>query len=253
MLPAAFLRLPIAHRAYHDKAAGRPENTLGAVKAAVEAGYAIEIDVQLSADGKAMVFHDDTLERLTGHEGLVRSRTAAELAQMKVLGSDETVPDLPQVLTAVGGKVPLVIEIKDQSLCMGPVDGRLEAAVAEALKGYEGPVAVMSFNPASMAHMARLAPDVPRGITTCSYQEDEWDPLDPDLRADLAAIGQYEAVGASFISHHHVDLANPRVAELKAKGAGLICWTIRSLADEENARKLADNVTFEHYPAPFQA
>lgn len=251
MLHPDFLRLPIAHRALHDLAAGRPENSLAAVRAAVAAGYAIEIDVQLSADGKAMVIHDDRLGRLTGHEELVRDKTSTELAEMTILGTAEKVPLLTQVLAEVAGKVPLVVEIKDQSLSMSEVDGRLEAEVAAALKSYTGPVVVMSFNPASMAHMARLAPEIPRGLTTCSYLDEEFDPLDPVRRAELASIAHFDAVGASFLSHDHTDLANPRVAELKAKGAGLICWTIRSPEAEAKARDVADNVTFEQYLAAF--
>jgi glycerophosphoryl diester phosphodiesterase len=246
-LPEAFLRLPIAHRALHDRAAGRVENSPTAVRAAVAAGYGIEIDLQLSSDGVAMVFHDETLDRLTNETGPVNARTAAELQQIRLKDSSDTIPTLPQVLELIAGRVPLLIEIKDQTLVMGDTDGRLEAATAAALRGYSGPVALMSFNPASVAHMARLAPQLPRGITTSSYDPDDWAPLPATTCARLRAIPDFDATGASFISHEASDLTRPRVAALKAQGAAILCWTIRSFEAEAQARRVADNITFEGY------
>ncbi|WP_333817400.1 glycerophosphodiester phosphodiesterase family protein [Tabrizicola sp.] len=252
-LPDSFLRWPITHRALHDRAAGRIENSPTAIKAAVEAGYGIEVDLQLSSDGVPMVFHDEELDRLTDQTGPVNARTAAELGRIRLIGSTDTIPTLPEVLALIDGKVPLLIEIKDQSLTMGPTDGRLEAATAEALKGYTGDVAVMSFNPASIAHMARLAPQIPRGITTSAYDPEDWAPLPPDRCAHFRAIPDYDPTGSSFISHEAPDLARPRVAELKAQGAKVLCWTIRSPEAEAAARRVADNVTFEGYRAALPA
>lgn len=251
-----FLTRPIAHRALHDLAAGRPENSLSAVRAAVEAGYGIEIDLQGSADGVAMVFHDDTLQRLTDAEGPVRARSAAALSALPLKGgAGEGIPTLAEVLQAVGGRVPLLIEVKDQSGAMGPVDGVLERATATALQGYAGPVAVMSFNPHSVAALAEAAPDVARGLTTYAFPASDFpqaatDPALEARRAALAAIADYDRVGASFISHHWRDLANPRVAELKAAGAAILCWTLRSPAEDAEARAMAANVTFEGYLPP---
>lgn len=248
-LPDSFLRLPIAHRALHNRAEGRIENSLSAIKAAIAAGYAIEIDLQLSADGVAMVFHDETLDRLTAEIGPVNTRSADELSRIPLTGAADTIPTLSQVLDAVAGQVPLLIEIKDQSLTMGPTDGRLEAATADALNGYSGDVALMSFNPAAVAHMARLAPHLPRGLTTSAYDPDDWAPMPADLCAQLRAIPDYNATLSSFISHEAKDLSRPRVAELKAQGAAILCWTIRSPEAEAKARAVAHNVTFEGYPA----
>lgn len=252
-LPASFLRLPIAHRALHDRAQGRIENSPKAIKAAVEAGYAIEIDLQLSSDGVPMVFHDEELERLTAEVGPVNQRTAADLGKIRLRDSTDTIPTLAQVLDLIRGRVPLLIEIKDQTLVMGPTDGRLEAATAGALKGYKGDVALMSFNPHSVALMARLAPHLPRGITTSAYDPDDWAPLPVEVCDRLRPIPDYDATGSSFISHEGRDLARDRVAELKAAGAKVLCWTIRSAADEAMARRVADNVTFEGYPAALPA
>lgn len=253
-LPPEFLITPLAHRGLHDRARGRPENTRAAVRAAVEAGYGVEIDVQPSSDGQAMVFHDEYLGRLTGQSGEIAHRTAAELGELRVMGSDETVPTLREVLDIVAGRVPLLIEVKDQHGGMGPIDGRLEAAVAAALEGYAGPVAVMSFNPHSVAAMAQAAPAVPRGLTTAAYEGIDWGTTTEARRAELRGIPDYDRVGASFISHQAADLGRPRVAELKAKGAGILCWTIRSPEAEAAARRIAQNVTFEGYlPDPVAA
>ncbi|RYI03198.1 MAG: phosphodiesterase [Acetobacteraceae bacterium] len=252
-LPASFLMRPIAHRALHDRAAGRIENSPSAIRAAVDAGYGIEIDLQLSSDGVPMVFHDETLDRVTAHVGPVNARSAAELGRIALTGSTDTIPTLAEVLKLVEGRVPLLVEIKDQSLSMGPTDGRLEAATAQVLDGYKGDVALMSFNPASVSHLARLAPQLPRGITTSAYDPDDWAPLPADLCAHFRAIPDYGATGCSFISHEATDLGRDRVTQLKTHGAKVLCWTIRSAADEALARKIADNVTFEGYRAALPA
>jgi len=196
-----------------------------------------------------MVFHDYTLDRLTGETGPVNARTAEALSRIVLTGSTDTIPTLRDVLAEVAGRVPLLLEIKDQSRVMGPVDGRLEQAVAEALTVYGGPVAVMSFNPASVIAFGDRAPDIPRGLTTGSYNAPEWEPLGPERLARLRALADVGPTGACFISHFHKDLSDPAVAAVKARGLPILCWTIRSPQEEAAARAIADNVTFEGYPA----
>ena len=252
-LPQAFLKAPIAHRAYHDVARGRPENSRAAIRAAIAAGYGIEIDLQLSRDGVPMVFHDETLERLTPRDGWLRDLTAAELATIPLKGGTETIPTLPEILDLVAGRVPLLIELKDQTLRMAETDGRLEAATARALAPYDGPVALMSFNPHMIARMATLAPGLPRGLTTSAYDHDDWAPLAPETCDRLRPIPDYDRTHSSFISHEASDLTRPRVAELAAQGAAILCWTIKSPEAEAEARRIAQNVTFEQYPASLPA
>lgn len=252
-LPAAFLTTPLAHRAYHNRAQRRPENSPGAVQAAIDAGYGIEIDLQLSRDGVAMVFHDERLDRLTDAIGFVKDHTAAELGQIKLRDCDESIPTLAAILSQVAGRVPLLIEIKDQTDSMSETDGRLETATAAALAGYNGPVAVMSFNPHAIAHMARLAPQIPRGLTTSAYDPADWAPLSAETCDHLRAIPDYDRTFSSFISHEAADLSRPRVAALQSAGAVILCWTIRSPAAEAKARVVAQNITFESYPAAFPA
>jgi glycerophosphoryl diester phosphodiesterase len=251
-LPAAFVRSPIAHRALHDRARRRIENSASAIRAARAAGYGIEIDLQLSSDGVAMVFHDEVLGRLTGEAGPLNARSAAELGRIKLAGSDDTIPTFAQVLSLIGGAVPLLVEIKDQTLTMSQTDGRLEQATARDLQSYSGEVALMSFNPHSVAHMAGLCPMRPRGLTTSAYGDD-WAPLSTATCDILREIPDYDRTHSSFISHEAQDLTRPRVAELKAQGAAILCWTIRSPEAEAEAREIAHNITFEGYAAAFPA
>lgn len=252
-LPAALLTTPIAHRAYHKRAEGRPENSLPAMRAAIAAGYAIECDLQLTRDGEALVFHDEWLERLTPGSGFVKDYTLAEMQAIGLRDCAEPPPSLAEMLALVAGRVPLLIEIKDQTDAMAETDGRLEAATARALAGYDGAVALMSFNPHSVAHLARLAPGIPRGLTTSAYVAADWAPLDPARCDALRAIADYDRTGSSFISHEAADLGRPRVAELKAQGAAILTWTIRSPAEEAKARAVAQNITFESYAAALPA
>lgn len=251
-LPPAFLTTPIAHRALHDRARGRPENSRAAIRAAVAAGYAIEVDVQLSRDGVAMAFHDEELDRLTDATGPLNARTAAELYAIRLRDAEDGIPTLSEVLELVGGRVPLLIEIKDQTGDMSVTDGRLEAATAAALRDYRGRVAVMSFNPHAVAEMRRLAPDLPRGLTTSAYDPEHWVPLAPAICDRLRDIPDYARTGASFLSHEAKDLDRPRVAELAMLGAAVLCWTIRSPEAEAIARRVAQNVTFEGYLPPLR-
>ena len=246
MLPDAFLTTPIAHRGLHGP--GIPENSLAAAQAAIEAGYAIELDIQPAGD-QAVVFHDYDLRRLTGTEGLVAALDPAALSARRLLGTDQTIPALRQFLHLVAGRVPLLIEIKDQDMGLGPRIGDLHRRVAEALQGYGGPVAVMSFNPHVAEAFHRIAPDIPVGLTTCGFAQDDWPAIPEERRRHLATIADFDRCGACFVSHDKTDLTNPRVDALKAQGVPVLCWTIRSPAEEAAARRLADNITFEGYRA----
>lgn len=248
-LPASFLRRPLAHRALHDTSKGRAENSPAAIQAAIDAGYGIEIDVQLSNDGFAMVFHDYHLDRLTGDKGAVAQRTARDLGQVVLTGGSDTIPTLASVLDQVAGQVPLVIEIKDQDGQMGPNVGALEGAVADTLKGYEGDVAVMSFNPNSIAAISHLLPGIPLGLVTDRYTPSDWPLLPADVCSHLRDIPDFDRVGASFISHNQAQLDDAAVARLKSKGVPILCWTVKSAEAEAQARKVADNITFEGYLA----
>lgn len=240
-----FLRRSIAHRGLH--AQGAPENSMAAFRAAIAAGYGIECDIQAASDGTPVVFHDDDLPRLTGARGLVRDHDMEALARLRIMGTDQAIPRLSDLLAEVAGRVPLLIEIKDQSLRSSEQIGTLSQRVARQVAAYDGPVAVMSFNPHSVAAFRQAAPGVTVGLTTCGYDDDEWDMLDAGQRAHLAAIADFDRVGGAFISHDRKDLDNPAVLALKSRGLPVLTWTIRSPAQERAARRIADNITFEGY------
>ena len=247
-LDPAFLKTPIAHRALHDASKGVYENCRSAIIAAIEHGYAIEIDLQLSADGRAMVFHDDTLDRLTDKHGDVSDYTAAELTQIKVGSGQDVIEPLEDILRLVDGRVPLLIELKDQSRQLSQTDGRLEQATIDALSLYEGAVAVMSFNPHMIATMAKLSPDLPLGLTTGSFMDPTWG-IDAERIEHLSQIADFDPTRYSFVSHFALELAAPCIQMLKDQGTAIFTWTIRSPEAEAVARQTVDNITFEGYLA----
>ena len=240
-----FLRTAIAHRGLHGP--GVPENSMAAFRAAIEAGYAIELDIQHSSDGTPIVFHDYDLTRMVGDEGYVADMDIDEILAERLLDTDEPIPKLVDVLREVAGQVPLLIEIKDQDGRLGPNVGTLQDRVAAVLETYEGPVAVMSFNPDTVAAFGLAAPGIARGLTSCAFAKKDWPMLDDVTRSHLAQLADLERAGASFISHDKHDLDNPAVTDAKARGLGILCWTVTSPEDEAKARKVAHTITFEHY------
>jgi glycerophosphoryl diester phosphodiesterase len=247
--PSWLTARPIAHRGLHDAAAGIIENTRSASAAAVEAGYAIEVDLQRSADGEAMVFHDDTLERLTEATGPVADRTAAELQAVRFRTTRDAMMRFSDLLTLVGGRVPLVVELKSR------FDGdlRLATRAAEIASAYDGPLALMSFDPAPIAALRRLAPNIVRGITAERHYDDaEWHGLSAWQRQYLGNLLHLPRTRAQFVAFWVRDL--PTAATLAARqllGLPLLTWTVRTEEDRSRARRWADQMIFEGFrPEP---
>ncbi|MBN9027338.1 MAG: glycerophosphodiester phosphodiesterase [Rhizobiales bacterium] len=242
--PAWLTARPIAHRAYHDAASGRVENTLSAVRAAIDRNFAIEVDLQLTADGAVVVFHDDTVDRLLQASGRVDAMSLASLKATAFRQGGDSVPTLAELLEAVAGKVPLVIELKSN------FDGnrRLEAAVAPILAAYAGPAVVMSFDPDSMAVMQWLLPSIPRGIVADRYTDlDEWGYLTPRQRFALRNLSAVPKVGAGFVSYDLNGLPSFAPSMVRAGGLPLITWTVRTREQAEKARLYTDQITFEGF------
>lgn len=247
-LPPGLLSRPVAHRGLHGR--GVPENTRAAFRAACAAGYAIELDVQPAADGTPLVFHDYDLQRMAGREGMIAALTPEQAAAIRLLRTDQGIPTLGEVLADAAGRVPVLIEIKDQDGGLGPRMGALPgrvAALAGPRQAQGHPVAVMSFNPHAAAAVRAAAPHVPVGLTSCGFARDDWPGVPEARRAALSRLEDAQAVGAAFISHDHRDLGNPAVGRLAAQGVPVMCWTIRSPAQEDAARRRARNITFEGY------
>ncbi len=216
------LARPIAHRGLHEGRAGRVENSLEAAEAAAAAGFGIECDVQLSADGDAIVFHDETLERLTGAAGRVDARPAVELAGVRLRGGG-AIPTLALFLERVGGRVPLVIEIKSD----GHGARRLADRVAALLATYRGPAALKSFDPAVVDRCRRVGATCPLGLVGAGTDDV------PDRPSDF-----------DFLSWCLDDLATLRA---RAPGAPLMSWTIRSPDQAARAAALNAQIVFEGF------
>jgi len=224
---------PVAHRGYHDLNDKRWENTLPAFEAAAERGYAIECDVHLSADNVPVVIHDDDLKRLTGADGYVWQRTAAELATLRVGGTADHVPTLAEVLALVAGRVPLVIEIKGTP----GHDTGLVASVGALLKTYKGKVAIMSFDHWLIRDFARDAPGIPGGLTAYGRENKLIEAHFSMLAHDIA-----------FTSYAAGDLPNPFVSFVREKlGMPVITWTIRDQPAIDLTFRYADQMTFEGF------
>ncbi len=235
--------LPVAHRGLHDAKAGIPENSLAAFAAAAQAGYALELDIQVSADGVPMVFHDDTLNRMTGQQGRVDSRPAAELAEIALAGTGERIPTLSAVLALVGGRAPILVEVKAARGKVGP----LEAATAAVLHPYRGRFAVQSFNPFSMGWFRRHAPLMPRGQISMDYRMDDEEPL-PSYQKWLLTHLLFNRISRPhFIAYDVRALPSRATRRARNQGLPLLTWTVRSLSDRKRAADHADNIIFEGF------
>jgi glycerophosphoryl diester phosphodiesterase len=236
---------PIAHRGLHDPAQGIIENTPSAAAAAVAGGYGIEADLQISADGEAMVYHDDTLGRLTDGGGALRDMSAAALRRVPFRATADRMMTLGDLLDLVAGRVTLVIEIKSR------FDGdlRLATRTAAVLAPYRGPVAVASFDPAPITELRRIAPRIVRGIVAGrGHPPHVWKFLSPAQRFALTFLLHGTKSRPDFLAHRVDDLAaiTPRAARLMF-GLPLLAWTVRSAQDRITAARFADQMIFEGF------
>lgn len=233
--PSWLRDVPLAHRGLHD--AEVPENSLAAFEAAAAAGYGVELDVQLSADGVPVVFHDVSLERLTGDRRDLEAMTVDELAASRLAGTEEHVPTLTEVLDALGD-APAMLEIKQRRLRAG----RLERAVAEVASRHDGPWCIASFNPASVRFFRRHLPDAVR-VLTATHDADPR--LPAVVRRRLAELRDLPGCAPHGVSYDLGGLPNPWTDTWRDAGRVLVTWT--AVGDEAvaRARAVADNVIFE--------
>jgi glycerophosphoryl diester phosphodiesterase len=235
---------PIAHRGLHVRDSGVIENTIGAAKAAIAHGFGIECDVQFTRDGEAVVFHDFTLDRLTEATGPVAGRSVAELAAIPMKGTSDRIPTLSAFLGEIGGRVPLVCEIKSS------FDGdlRLTRRTAEIVASYAGPVVLKSFDPDIVTALIDLT-DRPRGfVGENDYRHGEWDRLPAQLKHEMRNLLQLERMRPDFLSWQVKDL-DTAVPFLARKGLGLpvMTWTVRTPEHRARAAAWADQMVFEGF------
>jgi glycerophosphoryl diester phosphodiesterase len=236
---------PVAHRGLHDARAGIVENSPSAFAAAVAANYAIECDLQLSADGEAMVHHDDALGRLNDGNARLDTVTAAELKRMAYRGSADCMIALGDLCDLVAGRVTLVLELKSRF----ENDARLVTRAARVLGGYPGPVALMSFDPNQIKALRALAPRLTRGIVAQRrYAHAEWDALPFFGKRSMACFAHAPQTAPQFIAYSLADLPGlvPSAARTIFR-LPLLTWTVRSKDDRRRAARYADQMIFEGF------
>jgi glycerophosphoryl diester phosphodiesterase len=236
---------PIAHRGLHDAAHGVVENTAGAVRAAIARGYGIEVDVQASADGEAMVHHDDVLGRLTEGNARLEALTAAELRRVRFRDSDEPMLTLGELCDLIAGRVALVIELKSRF----NGDPRLPLRVADVLAAYRGPAAPMSFDPWQLVVLRQKAPLLPRGIVAAKYRPHPyWNAMPAWMRYGMGYLATAVPARPQFVAYAVADL--PALAPAFARrllGMPLLTWAVRTEAERRTAARFADQMIFEGF------
>jgi glycerophosphoryl diester phosphodiesterase len=223
---------PLAHRGLHGR--GRVENSRAAFAAAIRKGHGIELDVQASQDGHAFVFHDYELDRLTDETGPVAERTSAELQCIRLKGSKETIPTLPEVLELVASQVPILIEIKAAhrhvtALCL---------SVLRALEGYRGPVGVMSFNPEVTRWFALHAPRITRGLVVTESEKGR-------LRGWIERRFALWRARPDFLAYDVRDFPSRFATSARRRGLPIFTWTVRNAKQAKIGRTNADQIIYE--------
>jgi glycerophosphoryl diester phosphodiesterase len=236
---------PVAHRGLHDAARGIIENMPGAVQAAIDGNFSIEVDLQLTADGEAVVHHDDALGRLTEGSGALLGMTAAELRAVKFRNTSEQMMSLGELCALVKGRVPLVIELKSHF----DGDRKLVTRMAQVLAPYAGPVAGMSFDPDQVLALRDMLPWLPRGIVAQrSYDDDYWKKLTPEQRQGMLHLRHAFRTRPHFVAYWVNQLPGP--APWIARnifGLPLLTWTVRTPEQRERAARYADQMIFEGF------
>jgi glycerophosphoryl diester phosphodiesterase len=236
---------PVAHRGLHDRARGIIENMPGAAQAAIEAHFGIECDIQLTADGEAMVHHDDALGRLTEGSGALLGMTAAELKAVRFKDTSERMMSLGDLCALVAGQVPLLIEVKSHF----DGDRKLVARMAQVLAAYRGPVAGMSFDPDQVTAPRGWMSEPSRGITAeRSYGAADWPDATPAQRNGMLHLRHAFRTRPHFVAYWVDDLPAP--APWIARhifGLPLLTWTVRTPEQRARAARHADQMIFEGF------
>jgi glycerophosphoryl diester phosphodiesterase len=236
---------PVAHRGLHDRARGIIENMPGAAEAAISGNFGIECDIQLTADGEAMVHHDDALGRLTEGTGPLLGMTAAELKAVKFKDTSERMMSLADLCALVSGRVPLVIEVKSHF----DGDRKLVTRMAEVLASYSGPAVGMSFDPDQVMALREMMPARPRGIVAeRTYEEADWPEATPAQRKGMLHLRHAFHTRPHFVAYWIDELPAP--APWIARnifGLPLLTWTVRTPEQRERAARYADQMIFEGF------
>lgn len=234
---------PIAHRGLHDRAKGIIENSRSAFAAAIENGFAIECDLQITADEEAVVFHDDTLDRVAEGAGWLKTLAAADICATRLRNSGDCPQTLADLLAQVEGRVPLVIELKSH----WDGDERLVRRALKMLEAYRGPYCLMSFDPDKIEAVRRLSPATVRGVVGDRVNDPEYHGLSEPRRRELQTLGYLSRVAPHFVSFYFRDLPYGPVQQYRTAGFPVITWTIRSAEEARIAYAWSDQITFEGF------
>jgi glycerophosphoryl diester phosphodiesterase len=236
---------PVAHRGLHDRAEGIIENMPGAAQAAIAGNFSIECDIQLTADGEAMVHHDDALGRLTEGSGALLGMTAAQLKAVKFKDTPERMISLGDLCALVAGRVPLVIEVKSHF----DGDRRLVTRMSQVLASYSGPAVGMSFDPDQVLALRETMPGLPRGIIAQrTYDEADWPEATRAQRRGMLHLHHAFRTRPHFVAYWVGQLpsAAPWIAR-NVFGLPLLTWTVRTSEQRERAARYADQMIFEGF------
>ncbi|MDR2152462.1 MAG: hypothetical protein LBO72_06550 [Helicobacteraceae bacterium] len=232
-----FVTTPIAHRGLHGE--NIPENSIAAFLAAQEAGYAIELDVRLIKGGSIAVFHDETLARMTGLNGFTSDLEATSLKNVPLFGAGQMIPLLESVFERI--TAPIYIDVKRSS----ESDYLLEKRLLALIRHFKPTVAVASFDPKTLIWFRQNAPDIPRGIISCSFKGEDrsaWQ------KYRLRRLFDLRAVKPAFISYELNSLPFWRVTiARKLHKIPVLAWTVKNEEDLQKAGKVADNIVFEGF------
>lgn len=237
-----FMRRPVAHRGFHDNDGPAPENTLPAFRLAMEHGYGIEMDVQLSKDGRLVVVHDSDLKRVAGIEKKICDMTYDEMRQYSIFLSTETVPLFQDVLRLIGGRVPIIVEIKSDGDYL-----KTSKMAAEQLDSYRGVYCVESFHPRVVNWFRKNRPQVIRGQLSSHFNAEK----DPHCFLGNVLLARMVFNGITkpdFIAYHYKYHAMPWVRRNRLKGRCVMAaWTIQNQKDYDEAKKHFDVIIFDSF------
>jgi glycerophosphoryl diester phosphodiesterase len=234
---------PIAHRGLHSKSKGIIEDTSSAFEAAIKGNYAIECDVQLTADGEAIVFHDDALDRLTEAKGAVKALTAKELKKVKLKATSDRMQTLAEMLEQVDGRASLVIELKS----LWDDNDALAKRALQVLESYDGPYCLMSFDPDVIACLRELSPQTVRGIVADRTTDPYYNALPLAKRYSMRTFAHLAETQPHFVSYYWRELPFEPITEIRRLGHPVITWTLRSKEEASQALRYCDQITFESY------
>lgn len=235
-----FLRKnPIAHRGLWNKKEGIPENSIPAFEKAIQKEYPIELDIHLLKDGKAVVFHDDNLHRMTGVSKKIKDCTYEEIRELNLGETSYKIPLFSEVLQLVKGKVPLLIELKHDRKV-----GETEKVLMDILKDYDGEYAVQCFNPNSLIWFRKNFPETPRGQLSKSYRDAKmiWFQKWILRNMYLNFLSQPD-----FVSYEIHAFPNKRVEKFRKTGKLVLGWTAKTNQDLEIAKNNCDNIIGENF------